>query len=142
MAGIEMCGEVDTEIGELEDVLEIDESVFGKKQKVPARPSYQEKTWVFGIAQRGTRHTVFKVAKDKKNETLLPIIQEHIKQESTIYHDDWAGYRNLQHLGYQHGAVCHKHEFVSKTGVCTNLTEDEVLFCSILYMVNLYPNPI
>ena len=122
MASIEMSGEMDTDIGDLEDIVEIDESVFGKKQKY-GKGKATKKTWVFGIAQRSTKHTIFKVVKDRMNETLLPIIQEHIKVDSTIFHDDWAGYRNLQDLGYHHGSVCHKREFVSKSGVCTNLIE-------------------
>ena len=62
MASIEMSGDIETEIGELEDVVEIDESVFGKKENY-GRGQPTKKTWVFRIAQRGTKDTIFKVVK-------------------------------------------------------------------------------
>ena len=74
---------------------------------------------MFGLAQRETRHALFIVVQDRLNTTLHPIIQKYVDNESTIFHDDWAGYRKLEQYGYMHGAVTHKTEFVSKEGVCT-----------------------
>ena len=104
------------------DIVEIDESLFGKKQKYN-RGRKTKKQWVFGIAQRDSRKTVFKVVQDRKNATLLPIIEQYVDTDSTIFHDDWAGYRKLEEMGYNHGTVCHKETFKSKDGVCTNLIE-------------------
>jgi len=114
---VPMFGEVDTN-----SIIEIDESCFGKKNKYN-RGRRTKKYWVFGMAQRDHRHTYFKVVPNRKNETLLPIITGRVTQGSTIFHDDWVGYRKLHDLGFKHGAVVHKNEFVSAEGVCTNLIE-------------------
>lgn len=104
------------------DVIEIDESLFGKKQKYN-RGRKTKKEWVFGLAQRETRKTSFHVVKDRKNDTLHPIICAVVEKESTVYHDDWIGYRKLHELGFKHGTVCHKETFKSAEGVCTNTIE-------------------
>ena len=104
------------------DIVEIDESLFGKKEKFH-RGRTTKKQWVFGLAQRDTRITSFHVVADRSNATLHPLILEHVNPSAEIYHDDWAGYRKLELLGYSHGTVCHKDTFKSPEGVCTNLIE-------------------
>ena len=54
---------------------------------------------------------------------LLPIIREFVTPGATIYHDDWSSYRTLDKEGFSHGIVCHKYEFKSPEGVCTNTIE-------------------
>lgn len=94
-----------------------------KDTEIRLRQTYN-KTWVFGIAQRGTRMARFFVVPDRKNSTQHPILEQHVARTAKIFHDDWAGYRNLENIGFQeHGAVVHKKEFKSKKGVCTNLIE-------------------
>ena len=108
------------------NIIEIDESLFGKKQKYNrGRPT--KKQWVFGLVERTSRKTHFRCVSDRKQDTLLPIIQSHVQQGATIYHDDWAAYRDLQFMGYEHGTVVHKYEFVSKDGVCTNTIEGKYI---------------
>lgn len=104
------------------DIVEIDESLFGKKEKYQ-RGRRTKKQWVFGLAQRDSRLTSFHVVKDRTNATLHPIILEKVNAQVEIYHDDWAGYRHLESLGYMHGTVKHKETFISPEGVCTNLIE-------------------
>ena len=104
------------------EIIEIDESIFGKKRKYN-RGSIHSRKWVFGIAQRGTRKTYFTPVTDRSKETLTKIIVERVEKEAVIYHDDWAAYRDLDELGYQHGIVVHTREFVSAKGVCTNTIE-------------------
>ena len=81
------------------------------------------KHWVFGLTQRGTRKSHFRVVPKRDRPTLLPIIQDVVTQGSTIYHDDWPVYSHLEQEGFDHGTVVHKYEFVSKEGVCTNTIE-------------------
>ena len=108
-------------------IIEIDESLFGKKQKYN-RGQRKKKQWVFGLVERGSRKTHFQCVPNRKKETLLPIIQQHVCRDSIIYHDDWAAYRDLQDLGYQDGTVVHRYEFVSSEGVCTNTVEGKVTY--------------
>ncbi|XP_014678517.1 PREDICTED: uncharacterized protein LOC106818313 [Priapulus caudatus] len=79
--------------------------------------------WVFGIVERHTRKCVLYIMKDRKRTTLLPLIQRPVQDGSTIYSDEFARYKSLRRLGYDHQTVCHKTEFLSPDGVCTNTIE-------------------
>ena len=61
----------------MSSIVEIDESAFGKTQKY-GRGKPTTKTWLFGIAQRGTRMARFFVVPDRKNSTLHPILEQHV----------------------------------------------------------------
>lgn len=113
-----MDGEVDGTV----QIVEIDESLLGKKQKYH-RGRRSQRQWVFGLVERNTNKTYFVPVQDRSKETLIPIIKRIVKHGSTIYHDDWAAYRELDTEGYQHDTVVHKREFVSKSGACTNTIE-------------------
>ena len=104
------------------EIIEMDESVFGKKQKY-SRGRLTKKVWVFGLAQRESRKTRFFVIPNRTNATLHALICDHVEKGICLFHDDWPGYRKLHELGYPHGTVVHKKEFKSKEGVCTNLIE-------------------
>ena len=57
-------------------VVEIDESVFGKRKYHRGR--YREQTWVFGGIERGDKaRTFFKIVGDRSANTLIPIIRRH-----------------------------------------------------------------
>ena len=103
-------------------IVEIDESMFGKKRKYN-RGRSRKQCWVFGMVERGSDNVLLKVVENRKKETLLPIITTHVNQSAKIYHDDWAAYRKLDIVGFKHGTVKHNVQFVSDTGVCTNTIE-------------------
>ena len=52
------------------------ESLFGKKQKYNRG---RATTWVFGLAQRGTRTCRFFLISDRRNSTLIPLILKNMK---------------------------------------------------------------
>lgn len=55
---------------------------------------------------------------------MLPIIAENVAKGSTIYTDEHKSYSKLNQIGYVHGTVCHKREFVNKeTGINTEAIE-------------------
>lgn len=104
------------------DIIEIDESLFGKKRK-HNKGAPTEKQWVFGMVERTTRKTYFQIVEDRTKDTLIPIIKRKALQGSTIYHDDWSAYRRLGEEGYETDVVVHSREFVSASGACTNTIE-------------------
>lgn len=103
-------------------IVEIDESKFGKKRKGNKGKAFK-RYWVFGMAERETRKTHFRLVERRDRDTLLPIIHEHVANGATIYHDDWASYDTLGDEGFNHGVVVHQYEFKSIEGVCTNTIE-------------------
>ena len=84
-------------------IVEIDESVFGKKRKYNRGRTYNQQ-WVFGMVERNQRNLVLLLVDNRKKDTLLPLIQKHVLLQAKIYHDDWVSYRNLQNMGYEHDA--------------------------------------
>ena len=104
-------------------VVEIDESVFSRKRKYGQGNVSSHQQWVFGMVERNTKRTLFKLVRKRNKENLWPLITTHILLGATIHHDDFATYKKLHTLGYVHGAVNHSKEFVSKDGVHTNTME-------------------
>ena len=104
------------------DLWEIDESHFGKKAKYGKGRVYTQ-TWVFGMILKGTKEVILRTVPNRTKDTLIPIIKEYARPQSTIYSDDWASYKCLEEEGFRHGVVVHKEEFKSKEGVCTNSIE-------------------
>ncbi|KCZ81399.1 hypothetical protein H312_01154, partial [Anncaliia algerae PRA339] len=51
---------------------------------------------------------------NKKSETILPLIEKHVLPGTKIYTDEHKSYQKLNSLGFIHGTVCHKYEFVNK----------------------------
>ena len=51
---------------------------------------------------------------DRRAQTLLPIMQRHLRKGTTIYSDSWVAYRSVQQLPAvsQHGMVKHSLNFV------------------------------
>ena len=113
---------VDTSMQEIQ----IDESCFGKKQK-HHRGSVHNRTWVFGMMERRTRRTIFRVVSQRNRDTLLPIIKENVALGSIITSDAWKAYDTLESEGYKHEVVVHKDGFISNSGAHTNGIEGNTL---------------
>lgn len=115
--------EEDTIIGGPGVVVEIDESKFGKRKYHLGHQV--EGVWVFGGIERTPERKIFAVkVNDRSAETLVPIIQIHIRQGSIIYSDMWRAYNGLGQLGYEHSTVNHSVNFRDpETGTCTNTIE-------------------
>lgn len=103
-------------------VVEIDESMFGKKRKYNKGRKFRQ-TWVFGLVQQQSRKVSLHIVRRRTKKILIPIINRIVTPGSYIYHDDWSSYRKLHDFGYKHGVVNHSKEFKSKEGVCTNTIE-------------------
>ena len=94
------------------ETFELDESYFGAKRVRGKRGrGAAGKTPVFGLLKRGDK--VFtKIVPNCSKEALMPIIQGHILDGSTINTDGWKAYDGLILNGYDHHRVFHsKDEF-------------------------------
>ncbi len=112
--------EKEEKIGGPGKTVQIDENKFGKRKY--HRGHKVEGQWVFGGIEEETRS--FMVAVEKRDEkTLLPIIQQHIAEGTTIVSDCWKAYTNLDKHGYLHKCVNHSKEFVNADGDHTNKIE-------------------
>ena len=63
-------------------IVEIDESLFGKKMKYYKGTGKQD-TWVFGLVEKGSRKAILRVVDQRNGTTLLPIIKQSQGVEST-----------------------------------------------------------
>jgi len=80
----------------LENEVEIDESHLfrEKKSSAPHRHYKLSSVWLFGAKQRNSSKFFLIPLKNRKEETLIPLIRKHIKIGATIYSDSFSVYVN------------------------------------------------
>ena len=89
---------------------ELDESYFGAKRvRGKKGRGAAGKTPVFGLLKRDGKVKV-EIVKNCSREQLMPIIQGHILEGSTIHTDGWKAYDGLVLNGYTHHRVYHSHD--------------------------------
>ena len=105
--------------------VEIDESKFGKRKYY--RGHKVEGQWVFGGREKYDKTKIFMVpVHNRKQSTLLPIIQKWIMPGSIIHSDCWKAYSKLSKFGYTHVTVNHSKEFKNlESAACTNCIESD-----------------
>ena len=92
--------------------IEIDESLFGRKVKYHrGNPHVGVKVWIFGMIERSSNRMIIYPVNDRRESTLIPIIEKHVEPGSTIYSDGWSAYCDLNSRGYAHFTVLHKYSF-------------------------------
>ena len=117
-----LCQNENSVIGGKDIVVEIHESKFGKRKYHKGRKV--DGVWVFGGIERDSKKCFFKTVEDRKAETLISIIKEHIKPGTTIISDCWKAYNRLEEEGFKHLTVNHSLNFVDPdTGAHTNTIE-------------------
>jgi len=78
------------------------------------------------MIERGSKNYRLEICPGNKRDenTLLALLQRHVKPGTIIYSDMWKAYNNLEHHGYFHGVVNHSKNFKDPyTGVHTNTIE-------------------
>ena len=64
------------------------------------------------------------VVPNRTRRTLHAVISKYVRRGSHIVTYKWAGYSNLQELGYMHSTINHSHWFKDPiTAACTNMIE-------------------
>lgn len=107
-----------------EHAVQIDESLFGGKMKYHKGDHYvHQQEWVFGMVEEVTGLCVMWVVDDRKKDTLLHAIRNHIVPGATIKSDEFTSYKCLTKEGFTHLTVNHSVEFVSKSGTHTQNAE-------------------
>lgn len=114
----------DVMIGGPGQIVEIDESKFGKRKFNCGRRVIGK--WVLGGVERGSGECFLVECPNNKRDanTLCLLILQFVRPGTTIITDKWKGYLPLQHHGYTHYDVNHSRNFVDPlTGAHTNMIE-------------------
>ena len=105
-------------------VVEVDETFIGRDKDRPVRRGYMHKHKILSLVDRTTGHAKSVVVDDLEAQTLVPILQENIDHEATIYTDEAGQYRSLGRVFADHDFVRHSADQWAKPGgVHTNTIE-------------------
>jgi transposase len=101
----------------LSGIIEIDESLLGRRRKYERGVQIGMHVWIFGLLERPsdkkkTCRILLYPVDVRTRDSLIPIIQKHVAEGSTIYSDSWGAYNSLNDLGYRHFVVCHKYNYL------------------------------
>mmetsp|Transcript_12445 Transcript_12445/g.11279 ORF Transcript_12445/g.11279 Transcript_12445/m.11279 type:complete len:340 (-) Transcript_12445:128-1147(-) len=122
------------QIGGPGKIVEIDESKFGKRKYNKGKRV--DGCWVFGAIERpltlngkplNATNIRVRVVEDRKEDTLLGLINDWILPGTMIYSDCWAAYNGITEMNnYGHLTVNHSTNFVDpSTGCHTNRIEGQ-----------------
>lgn len=115
-------GECKENIGGEGKVVEIDESIFGKRKYNRGR--FVESKWVLGGVERKSYKSFFVEISNRSSEILTQHITNNVLEGSTIITDSWKGYKDLGKYKYKHLKVNHSKNFKDpETGAHTNTIE-------------------
>ena len=95
---------------ELYGQVEADESYFGGHRKGMRGRGAAGKIAVFGLLKRGGK-VYTAIIPNAKTETLLPIIQEHVRPDSIVYTDTFRSYNALDVSSFRHVRINHSELF-------------------------------
>lgn len=109
----------------------LDEEISNLNESVDQYHNRIDGPWVLGIIEcsvnengkRKLNEARYFVVEKRNKETLIPIIQREVEQNSTIYTDEWRAYSTLDEIGYTHKTVNDSQFYVSQDGSHTNTVE-------------------
>ncbi|RYE36472.1 MAG: IS1595 family transposase, partial [Sphingobacteriales bacterium] len=79
---------------------------------------FRDKTPVLGLRQSGGKVRCF-VIPNTKAETINPLVLANVAPGSTLYTDEWHGYKRMGEI-YNHGVVFHGKGQYKNGNACTN----------------------
>ncbi len=85
----------------------------------------RKQVWLFGMVEKGDHGKCYlTMVPNRKSETLLRVIYDHVQPRSVIISDSWSSYRKLSSLRFDHQTVNHSYNFLDPdTGAHTNKIE-------------------
>lgn len=113
-------------LGGLQKVVEIDETLLSKVKYNRGSALKRKQVWLFGIVERGVNGRCYlEIVPNRKAETLLQIIYDHVAEGSIIISDSWSSYKKIKELkNFTHLTVNHKYNFIDpESGAHTNKIE-------------------
>ena len=90
----------------------IDESVVARAKPGNGRGRRVPPQWVFGGVELGTGQFFMELVPRRDANTLVPVIQRHIRPGTRVWSDEWAAYAGLNQVGYVHETVNHTVQYV------------------------------
>jgi hypothetical protein len=104
-----------------DEIVEIDESKWGKKRKYQRGNPGPNHPWIFGMLGRLSQKVALFIVNRRRAVDLVPRIQAYAHPNCTIHSDDWRAYRRLGQHFQSHNIVVHDQHFVDPvTGAHTN----------------------
>ena len=91
---------------ELYGQVEADESYFGGRRKGLRGRGAAGKIAVFGLLKRGGK-VYTAIIPNAKTQTLMPIIEEHVRPDSIVYTDTFRSYNALDVSSFRHVRINH-----------------------------------
>ena len=118
----------DHRLGGPDRIVEIDETQLSRRKHEKGRLVPGSAVWIFGGIDRESKEVFLEWVKSRSEETLVPVIQEHIRPGTKIHSDSWRAYNHLDNIGraspYSHGVVNHSKNYVDpESGVHTQEIE-------------------
>lgn len=106
----------------LSGLVEVDETYVGGRKRGGKVGRATKKTVVVGLSQRGGR-VITRITPDTKAESLMPTIKQYVMPQSTVFTDEWVGYKYLGTEGYIHQRTHHAARVYVTGNVHTNTIE-------------------
>jgi transposase len=86
--------------------VEVDETYIGGKHQGKRGRGASGKSVVMGLVERNG-NAITKIVPNVKSKTLLPMIEKHIANGTTVFTDELPSYNQVVKLGYGHDIVQH-----------------------------------
>lgn len=110
---------------QLSGSVEMDETYVGGRRRNVDKSKGRggvDKVVVAGVVERGGR-VVARVIPDNKGRTLLPFIRENVKEETTVYTDEFPAYWSVRYNNFTHYTIPHAKKIWARGHVHTNSVE-------------------
>lgn len=113
------------DVDPLSGKVEMDETYVGGRRRNVDKTKGRggvDKVVVGAAVERGGK-VVARVLPDNKGRTLMPFIREHVKEESTLYTDEFPAYWAVSYNNYTHHTIKHRSKVYAQGHIHTNTVE-------------------
>ncbi|KAF0311634.1 hypothetical protein FJT64_017578 [Amphibalanus amphitrite] len=103
-------------LGGVGKVVVVDQTAFARRERRKGSQDVHETIWILGIYDVEEKKGVLVYIEDRSHEAIIPKVQDHVEQGSTIYTDELRTYACLANRGYDHKTVNRSHEPAANDG--------------------------